>query len=165
MSSHAAPDAVAPPPGNPRFPLFDGMRAIAAGSILVTHVAAITSFNLLNPLGAYTARLNMGVAFFFVISGFLLYRPFLAARFAGRPPPRIRDYARRRVLRIVPAYWLALTVLAATAGLCGVFTGDWWNYYGFQNTAWRRRCAASAPRGPWPSRRPSTSRCRCGRCS
>jgi peptidoglycan/LPS O-acetylase OafA/YrhL len=77
----------------------------------------------------------MGVAFFFVISGFLLYRPFLAARFAGRPGPRIRDYARRRVLRIVPAYWVALTILAATVGLCGVFTGDWWVYYGLlQNT-------------------------------
>ena len=39
------------------------------------------------------------------------------------------------MLRIVPAYWLALTVLAATVGLCGVFTGDWWVYYGFlQNT-------------------------------
>jgi peptidoglycan/LPS O-acetylase OafA/YrhL len=129
VSSQAAPDAVAPPPGNPRFPLFDGLRAIAAGSILVTHTAAITAFNVANPLGAYTARLNMGVAFFFVISGFLLYRPFLAARFAGRPTPRIRDYARRRVLRIVPAYWVALTILAATVGLCGVFTGDWWIYY------------------------------------
>jgi peptidoglycan/LPS O-acetylase OafA/YrhL len=129
VSSQAAPDAVAPPPGNPRFPLFDGLRAIAAGSILVTHVAAITTFNIANPLGAYPARLNMGVAFFFVISGFLLYRPFLAARFAGRPAPRIRDYARRRVLRILPAYWLALTILAATVGLCGVFTGDWWIYY------------------------------------
>ena len=72
----------------------------------------------------------MGVAFFFVISGFLLYRPFLAARFAGRPAPRIRDYARRRVLRIVPAYWLALTVLTATVGLCGAFSRDWWIYFG-----------------------------------
>jgi peptidoglycan/LPS O-acetylase OafA/YrhL len=129
VTSHATPDAVAPPPGNPRFPLFDGLRAIAAGSILVTHVAAITTFNISNSLGAYTARLNMGVAFFFVISGFLLYRPFLAARFAGRPVPRIRDYARRRVLRIFPAYWVALTILTATVGLCGVFTGDWWIYY------------------------------------
>jgi peptidoglycan/LPS O-acetylase OafA/YrhL len=135
VSSQAAPDAVAPPPGNPRFPLFDGLRAIAAGSILVTHVAAITRFNTENALGAYTARLNMGVAFFFVISGFLLYRPFLAARFGGRPMPRIRDYARRRVLRIVPAYWVALTILTATVGLCGVFSGDWWIYYGLlQNT-------------------------------
>jgi peptidoglycan/LPS O-acetylase OafA/YrhL len=129
VSSQAAPDAVAPPPGNPRFPLFDGLRAIAAGAILVTHVAGLTTFNTGNALGAYTARLNMGVAFFFVISGFLLYRPFLAARFAGRPVPRIRDYARRRVLRILPAYWLALTVLAATVGLCGVFSHDWWIYY------------------------------------
>ena len=39
------------------------------------------------------------------------------------------------MLRIVPAYWVALTVLAATVGLCGVFTGDWWIYYGLlQNT-------------------------------
>ena len=130
MSRSAAPDAVAPPPGNPRFPLFDGVRAFAAGTVLVGHVGAITAFNVINPLGAYTARLNMGVAFFFVISGFLLYRPFLAARFAGRPVPRIRDYARRRVLRIVPAYWLALTVLTATVGLCGAFSRDWWIYYG-----------------------------------
>jgi peptidoglycan/LPS O-acetylase OafA/YrhL len=130
VSRSAAPDAVAPPPGNPRFPLFDGVRAFAAGTVLVGHVGAITAFNVINPLGAYTARLNMGVAFFFVISGFLLYRPFLAARFAGRPVPRIRDYARRRVLRILPAYWLALTVLAATVGLCGVFSRDWWIYYG-----------------------------------
>jgi peptidoglycan/LPS O-acetylase OafA/YrhL len=129
VSRSAAPDAVAPPPGNPRFPLFDGVRALAAGTVLVGHVGAITSFNVINPLGAYAARLNMGVAFFFVISGFLLYRPFLAARFAGRPVPRIRDYARRRVLRILPAYWLALTVLAATVGLCGVFSHDWWIYY------------------------------------
>jgi peptidoglycan/LPS O-acetylase OafA/YrhL len=131
VTRQAAPDAVAPPPGNPRFPLFDGLRAIAAGAIVVTHVAGLTTFNTSDALGAYTARLNMGVAFFFVISGFLLYRPFLAARFQGRPTPRIRDFARRRVLRIVPAYWLALTILAATVGLCGVFTGDWWYYYFF----------------------------------
>jgi peptidoglycan/LPS O-acetylase OafA/YrhL len=126
-----APDALAPPPGNPRFPLMDGLRAIAAMSIVVTHCSGLTGFNTANALGAYTARLNAGVALFFVLSGFLLYRPFLAARFEGRPRPRIRDYARRRLLRIVPAYWLALTVLAATAGLPGVFSGHWYVYYGF----------------------------------
>ena len=56
----------------------------------------------------------MGVAIFFVISGFLLYRPFLAASRGG--PAAIRGYLRRRVLRIVPAYWVALTVLAARPG-------------------------------------------------
>jgi peptidoglycan/LPS O-acetylase OafA/YrhL len=82
-------------------------------------------------LSPYLARLNVGVAVFFVISGFLLYRPWLAARIGDGAPLRLRDYARRRVLRIVPAYWVALTVLALYPGLPGVFSGRWWAYYGF----------------------------------
>ena len=38
--TEAAPDAVAPPPHHPRFPLFDGMRAIAVFAVLVLHVAS-----------------------------------------------------------------------------------------------------------------------------
>jgi peptidoglycan/LPS O-acetylase OafA/YrhL len=34
-------------------------------------------------------------------------------------------------LRIVPAYWAALTVLAVFPGIPGVFTDDWWRYYFF----------------------------------
>ena len=34
-------------------------------------------------------------------------------------------------MRIIPAYWLALTVLAIEPGLPDVFTHDWWRYYGF----------------------------------
>lgn len=129
-----APDALTPPPGNPRFPLVDGLRAIAALAVVVFHVGAATFFTLSHPLGGYVARLNVGVTLFFVISGFLLYRPFLAARFgavADTPAPaapRLRDYARRRVLRIFPAYWVALFVLGAAANLRGVFSGDWWVY-------------------------------------
>ena len=71
------------------------------------------------------------MAVFFVISGFLLYRPLVAARMAGAPRVRIRDYARRRALRIIPAYWVALTVLAIYPGLPGMFGPDTWVYYGF----------------------------------
>lgn len=35
------------------------------------------------------------------------------------------------MLRIIPAYWLALTLLAIEPGLPDVFTHDWWRYYGF----------------------------------
>jgi peptidoglycan/LPS O-acetylase OafA/YrhL len=122
---------VAPPPGNPRFPLFDSLRAIAALSVLVTHTALLSGANELAWYGRYTARLDSGVAIFFVISGFLLYRPFVAARIDGRNAPRIRDFARRRVLRIVPAYWLALTVLAIYPGLAGMWSGHSWAYYAF----------------------------------
>ncbi len=34
--------AVAPPPGNPRFPLFDSLRAIAVLGVLAFHVTSIT---------------------------------------------------------------------------------------------------------------------------
>jgi len=67
---------------------------------------------------------------FFVLSGFVIYRPFVAHRVLGAPHPGIVAYVRRRVLRIVPAYWLALTILAIYPGLGGVFTEDWWVYYG-----------------------------------
>jgi peptidoglycan/LPS O-acetylase OafA/YrhL len=127
-----APEAVAPPPGNPRFPLFDSLRAIAALCIMVTHASLIANANTLAFYGGLTARLDLGVTVFFVISGFLLYRPFVAARFGVRPPLRLLGYARRRVLRIVPAYWVALTVLAIYPGLVGLYeSGEWWRYYAF----------------------------------
>jgi peptidoglycan/LPS O-acetylase OafA/YrhL len=125
------PDVVAPPPGHPRFPLFDALRAVAALCIVGTHASGLTNFFLAgNPLAPFTARLNVGVTIFFVISGFLLYRPFVAARMEGRPGPGVGGYARRRLLRILPAYWLALTVLAVWPGLADMFTGNWWRYYG-----------------------------------
>lgn len=108
-----------------RFRGFDGLRAFAALTVLVTHTAGLSNFNAANDvLGPLTARLNVGVAVFFVISGFLLFRPYVA----GRPRP-LRDYAVARVTRIFPAYWLAITVLAVWPGLVGVFSEDWWRYY------------------------------------
>jgi peptidoglycan/LPS O-acetylase OafA/YrhL len=93
-----------------RFPCFDGLRAVAAFAVLVTHVAFITGAEFRSDLGMFAARLDVGVAVFFVISGFLLYRPFVAARLAGNLPPRVAAYFWRRALRIFPAYWLALTI-------------------------------------------------------
>ncbi|MEA2280670.1 MAG: hypothetical protein QOK21_1277 [Solirubrobacteraceae bacterium] len=127
----SAPAALAPPPGHPRFPHVDGLRALAALGVVAVHVSALAGVTASSWAGAYTARLNVGVAIFFCVSGFLLYRPFAAAAHAGRARIRTGDYLRRRALRIVPAYWLALTVLAIYPGLPGVFTRDWWIYYGF----------------------------------
>ncbi len=125
-----APQAVRPPPGNPRFPLLDSVRAVAALAIVVTHVALLTGWSF-KATGAFPARLNSGVTLFFVLSGFLLYRPFVAARLDERAPPRIGPYARRRALRIIPAYWLALTLLTIWPGLPGDVFGEPWRYYLF----------------------------------
>lgn len=127
----SAPDAVAPPPGNPRFPLMDALRALAALGVVGSHVAIFTLNAQRHAYGALLANLDIGVPVFFVLSGFLLYRPFFRAQLHGLPAPKPSAYARRRILRIVPAYWLALTVLAIYPGVPGVFSGDWWRYYGF----------------------------------
>jgi peptidoglycan/LPS O-acetylase OafA/YrhL len=74
-------------------------------------------------------RLDSMVAIFFMLSAFLLYRPMIAYRSGGPARPRVRDFARRRFLRIFPAYWVALTVLAIVPGLAGVFSDKWWTFY------------------------------------
>jgi peptidoglycan/LPS O-acetylase OafA/YrhL len=113
-----------------RFPLVDSLRAIAALCVLLTHtaVAAGVSGNPHGALSPYAQRLDVGVAIFFLISGLLLYRPFVAARFRGRSAPAAGPYAWRRFLRIAPAYWLALIVTALWVGTSaydlGVFSSS-----------------------------------------
>jgi peptidoglycan/LPS O-acetylase OafA/YrhL len=102
---HRAPDTT-------RFACFDGYRALAAMSVLVYHVAfSDYVFRRHTPaLGPLFARFDVGVAIFFLVSGFLLYRPFVVAHLERRPGPDVRSFARRRLLRIFPAYWFVLTI-------------------------------------------------------
>jgi peptidoglycan/LPS O-acetylase OafA/YrhL len=138
--------AVAPPPGNPRFALFDSLRAIAVLAVITFHVVSLSGALARRVVGDVAAMLgSQGPILFFVISGFLLYRPYVAARAAGAPAPSIGRYARRRVLRIVPAYWLALTALALFPGITGVFSGDWWRYYLFLQLYWQDTVTGGIP--------------------
>jgi len=107
-----------------RFPLFDSLRAIAALAVVVTHAAFFSgALNSHIPLlRQVAARLDVGVTIFFFISAFLLYRPFARAALREEPSPQLIPYAWRRVLRIVPAYWLALTVTSLLLGYHYVFT-------------------------------------------
>lgn len=106
-----APDYVgALPAAHAHFPCLDGLRAIAALSVVVHHVASQTGTNTSTRLGAFTARMDIGVSIFFLLSGFLLYQPYVAARLDGRPMPDGGRFLWRRFLRIMPAYWAALIV-------------------------------------------------------
>jgi peptidoglycan/LPS O-acetylase OafA/YrhL len=57
--------------------------------------------------------MHVGVTLFFVLSGFLLYRPYVAAALRDKPSPSLRNYLLNRALRILPAYWVVLLVVAA----------------------------------------------------
>ena len=128
----APPDVLAPPPLHPRFPLADGARGVAVPAVMIVHAWLFTG-----GFGGFTeslpnravVRLDTAVAVFFFLSAFLLYRPMIAHRAGGAAAPKVGDYARRRFLRIYPAYWLALTALAIFPGLVGVFSDQWWSFY------------------------------------
>src|SRR5581483_64292 len=112
-----------------RFAQFDGLRALAALAVLVFHAGLYTrAQESASGLAPYLGRLNVGVALFFLISGFLLYRPLLAARAGLARPIGPGEYARRRLLRIVPAYWVALAVLAVFPGLPDIPSPRVWAY-------------------------------------
>lgn len=128
----AVPDVVAPPPHHPRFPLTVGMRGIPAIAIIVGHAWFFTG-----GFGGFTeslpnramVRMDGLVALFFLLSAFLLYRPMIAHRTGGPAAPRVGDYARRRFIRLYPAYWVALIGFTVAVGLYGVFSEHWWAFF------------------------------------
>jgi peptidoglycan/LPS O-acetylase OafA/YrhL len=88
-----------------------GIRAVAALLVMATHAAYTTGKYTHGYVGLVYSRMEIGVPIFFVLSGFLLFGPWVKAAATGGPPPSVRRYAWRRVLRIMPAY--VVTVLVA----------------------------------------------------
>jgi len=88
-----------------------GVRALAAILVVGTHAAYTTGKYTHGYWGLVGARMEIGVPIFFVLSGFLLFRPWVKSAVTGRPPPSLSRYARHRVRRIMPAY--LVTVLTA----------------------------------------------------
>jgi peptidoglycan/LPS O-acetylase OafA/YrhL len=86
----------------------DGVRALAALSIVALHVGFHSGTYESGPWGSLVAHLDSGVAIFFVLSGFLLYRPFALAHLRRADAPSASRYMVRRFLRVFPAYWAAL---------------------------------------------------------
>lgn len=112
----------------------DGLRAVAATLVLTFHVWWILSpkgvVQQIADGGDVAALANsavlrfgtVGVSLFYVLSGFLLYRPFVAARIDDSPQPNPIAYLVRRAARILPAYWAALVLIGLLAPETNVFT-------------------------------------------
>ncbi|MDP9166106.1 MAG: acyltransferase [Actinomycetota bacterium] len=88
-----------------------GIRAVAALLVMLTHAAYTTGRYTHGYAGLVYSRMEIGVPIFFVLSGFLLFTPWVRAAREGTAPPSLSRYARHRVRRIMPAY--VVTVLAA----------------------------------------------------
>ncbi|BBZ42936.1 acyltransferase family protein [Mycobacterium parmense] len=88
-----------------------GIRAVAALLVVGTHAAYTTGKYTHGYWGLVGARLEVGVPIFFVLSGYLLFGPWVKSAATGVAPPSLSRYARHRVRRIMPAY--VITVLFA----------------------------------------------------
>ncbi|MCB0948842.1 MAG: acyltransferase [Mycobacterium sp.] len=88
-----------------------GIRAVAALLVMLTHAAYTTGKYPQGYVGLVYSRMEIGVPIFFVLSGFLLFAPWVKATASAAPSPSVRRYAWHRVRRIMPAY--IVTVVAA----------------------------------------------------
>jgi peptidoglycan/LPS O-acetylase OafA/YrhL len=91
----------------------DGVRALAVLAVVTYHNWLATAPQP-EDLG-YVSRfalphLRFGLTLFFILSGFLLYRPLVARVFEGSRLPSIRRFYRSRALRILPGYWVILLI-------------------------------------------------------
>lgn len=91
----------------------DGARGLAALSVLVFHAwlytrVGVSAGDRETAVDYALHELRLGLVLFFVLSGFLLWRPFVAAARGDRPRPGTREYLLRRGARVLPAYYVAL---------------------------------------------------------
>ena len=85
-----------------RIAQFDGLRALAFLGVFAFHAVAVP-------------YAWMGVDLFFVLSGYLITKNLLALRETARPRSALAVFYFRRLLRIVPPYYLALANLPTDA--------------------------------------------------
>ncbi len=102
-----------------RVPALTGIRTLAALSVCLTHAAYWTGHYQDTYAGRLSARFEVGVTIFFVLSGYLLYSAWVSRlrqrsgesdgpSWAAAEPVSVRTYFAHRARRILPAYWLTV---------------------------------------------------------
>ena len=118
----------------------DAIRAIACLGIVCFHVgtgALYASGNLDGSGGHYTwmtgygevgrvalRSFSTGFYLFFMLSGFLVSAPFVAAFVEGRPRPRLLPFLRNRAVRLLPAAWVLFAFVILRHGTQGASPGE-----------------------------------------
>lgn len=100
-----------------RLDVIDGLRGIAILIVVCYHAWLVTGQRFELQFSGVTLSIQfiattgfLGVDLFFFLSGFCLFYPYARRHFEGHSAQPLREYARRRILKIVPSYIVALTI-------------------------------------------------------
>jgi peptidoglycan/LPS O-acetylase OafA/YrhL len=124
-AAQAVPLPATPRPQRPpRLQILDGLRLFAALAVVGWHLVAAPTAGWaagghadFGPFAAISRYGWLGVELFFLISGFVI-----CLSSWGR---RVGDFAASRVVRLYPAYWLAVLISAAVLALFGGRAVTW----------------------------------------
>ena len=101
----------------------DGLRFFSIFTVILFHLNTFLISNLnvdaldlyetdsIFDFGWWIIRMDLGVKYFFVISGFILSIPFLKNLFFNGKKISLKDYYIRRLIRLEPPYVITLSVL------------------------------------------------------
>lgn len=97
-----------------RIPCLDGLRALSIIAVAFAHLYGTSGFPSHDWMLGLGDLGNLGVRVFFVISGFLI--TFLLLKESDRNGKiSLRDFYKRRIIRIFPAFYIYLLVVAVLA--------------------------------------------------
>lgn len=101
-------------------PEIDGLRFIAIFSVFMFHLSGFivakdqtqykTTYDF-DWLTALLSRGHLGVPIFFIISGFILAKPFANFYLKDGKKIKLKDFYIRRITRIEPPYFIVMTAL------------------------------------------------------
>jgi peptidoglycan/LPS O-acetylase OafA/YrhL len=117
--------------GEVRSARIESLRAFAAFGVYTAHTWGLaTQYSVLvlaNPFARLPFNGTLGVMMFFSLAGYLLFWPFVKQLFGTGERINLKQYALNRILRIVPLYLFAVTVLMILSG--NASNTSWWLHY------------------------------------
>jgi peptidoglycan/LPS O-acetylase OafA/YrhL len=109
----------------------NGVRGVGMLLVFLTHLFLLADTAPNNNMRSYgwaapiLGHIDLGLAAFFALSGYLIARPYARHYVVGTRKPRLRSYARNRVLRVVPAFYLFTVLVLLRFGIDGTLgTGN-----------------------------------------
>jgi len=101
------------------------VRGVGAPLVFITHLFLLADPVPNNNMRSYgwaapvLGHIDLALAAFFALSGYLIARPYARAFVLGTRYPRLRSYVRNRVLRVVPAFYLFTVLVLLRFGFDG----------------------------------------------